>query len=375
MLPSPHQFVTALILMIPVLLPQCQCAIFQIDTSYPFISVGDVPIDWHSGAAAQWALSSLLVRIHPRGVAFKKQGWHLRDLKSIGWTAESCHPSAHGLCQTRDGTLFFPSSQSPEISEDMTDMCQSAATYRVITNESRYDTSSCDVLDRRMDYVYARGVMNFTDTSLRPWVYWLVCILVVFLVRCLSRYTLASLAVVAPTSKTDSFSSQQGHKQVPNPWLSLTASSACALLILLQGDFMYVTYEDLIYYWFTVFYVLAYTCLFISIKVFNKVSKATIHDPPFYNLLAGVLQLVATRLYAGAETPYNPPLVFIIAFRALAKSRRRANLIRGITLLLDACMLALMCVTGFGPDPRYLVALLTGAGVWAELLDSQRDAK
>lgn len=345
------------------LVPSCHCSIFQIDSSYPFISVGGLAIDWHSGAAAQWALSSLLVRIHPRGVVFKKQGWHPRDLASIGWKSESCMPSAHGLCQTRHGSVFFPSSQPPEVNEGLTGMCASTSTSRVITNASRYDASACDVLDRRMDYVYTREVVSYTDTSLKPWVYWLVCILVVFLVRCLSRYTLASLAMIDPNCKHST------GKQVPDPYVSLVASSACALLIISQSDHVYVTHEDLIFYWFTVFYILAYTCLFIGVKAFNKISKATVHDPPFYNLLAGVLQLVATRLYAGAETPYNPPLIFIIAVRAIAKSRRELNFIRGISLLLDSCMLALMCVIGFGPEPRYLIALFTGAGAWADMLD------
>lgn len=346
----------------------CNCVIFQIDSSYPFISVGGISIHWHSGAGTQWGLSSLLVRIHPRGVVFKKQGWHKRELTSIGWKAESCIPSAHGLCQTDSGSVFFPSTQPPEVNEAMTGMCSSTDTKRVITNESRYDVSACDVLDRRVDYVYSGEVINYTDTSLSPLTYWMVCILVVFLVRCLSRYTLASLS--ANDSNMRKEESKVVDRGIPDPLVSLAVSSACALLIIYQGDFMYVTQEELIFFWFTAFYVSAYTCLFVGVKVFNKVSKATIHDPPFYNLLAGVLQLVATRLYAGAETPYNPPLIFIIAVRAMAKSRREPNLLRGISLLLDSFMLALMCVIGFGPDPHYLVALFTGAWAWADLLHS-----
>ena len=367
MLKSQHNLGT-LIWVIFTLITPCHCGIFQIDTSYPFITVGGIPINWHSGSGTQWALSSLLVRIHPRGVMFKKQEWHLRDLTRVGWKAESCIPSAHGLCQSERGSVFFPSSQSPEINEAMAGLCTSTNTNRVITNESRYDVSACDVLDRRMDYVYAREVINYTDTSIENWIYWLVCILVVFLVRCLSRYTLASLSVKGGGMRKEDMDGMD--RPTPDPYVSLVASSACALLILSQGDHMYVTREELIFYWFTAFYVFAYTCLFIGVKAFNKVSSATVHDPPFYNLLSGVLQLVATRLYAGAETPYNPPLIFIIAVRAMAKSRREPNLIRGISLLLDACMLALMCVIGFGPDPRYLVALFTGAGAWADLLHS-----
>jgi hypothetical protein len=132
---------------------------------------------------------------------------------------------------------------------------------------------------------------------------------------------------------------------------------------------MYITYEDLIFYWFTVFYVCTYGCIFAGVRVYKSLSQSAVHDPPFYNLLAGVLQLVSTRLYAGAETPYNPPLIFIIAVRTLVKSRRGAHFIRGVTLLLDACMLALMCILGFGPSHYYLVALFSAAATWGDFLD------
>lgn len=353
-------------LLLLLTLNMCQCAIFQIDSTYPFISVRGMAVEWHSGAAAQWALSSLLVRVHPRGVEFKKQGWHMRDLPSIGWTAVSCPPSVDGLCRVEASmSVFFPSSQSPEVSEEWSVRCSSDATGRVITNTSRYDASACDVLDRRMDFVYAKEVMHHADTSLPSWVYWSVCVLVIFLVRCLSRYILGTFT--SPGTPKSSHDPNPRDK-TPEPWVSLSASAVCTLLILSQGDSAYVTHEDLIFHWFTVLYILAYACLFVGVKTHNRMSRSALHDPPFYNLLAGVLQLVATRLYAGAETPYNPPLLFIVAVRALAKSRRTANLIRGVTLLLDACMLALMCTLGFGSDPFYLVALFAGAGVWADFL-------
>lgn len=337
--------------------PGCHCTIFQIDDAYPFLSIGGTPIQWHSGAAAQWALSSLLVRIHPRGVGFKNQNWHLRDFSHLGWTAESCIPSAHGLCQTTR-SVFFPSSQLPEINEAASGACSSAKTGRVITNASRYDFSSCDVLDQRMDFVYSKEVMRYSKTSLPVWTYWTLCVLVVFLVRCLSRYIMASLVSSHPSTE-----------QPPDPWVSLTASAASVILVVSGGDAMYITYEDLIFYWFTVFYVCTYACIFAGVRMYKSLSQSTVHDPPFYNLLAGVLQLVSTRLYAGAETPYNPPLIFIIAVRTLAKSRRRTHFIRGVTLLLDACMLALMCIIGFGPSHFYLVALFSAAGTWVDYLD------
>jgi hypothetical protein len=226
-----------------------------------------------------------------------------------------------------------------------------------------------------MDFVYARDVINYSNTALPTWIYWSVCVLVVFLVRCLSRYILITIKTPAGTSDSknsiDLDSESRDEHTAPPPMVSLTASAVCALLILSQGDHAYITMEELIFHWFTAFYVLVYACVFVSVKVFNQVSKSATHDPPFYNLLAGVLQLVATRLYAGVETPYNPPLLFIVSVRALTKSRKSVNFIRGTTLLLDACMLSLLCTLGFGPSPCYLVALFAAAGVWTDFLEQQ----
>ena len=360
--PRPRCYALLAFLFLPPL--ACHCAVFQIDSSYPFISVNGAPVDWHSGAAAQWALSSRLVRIHPRGIVYAPQGWHLRDLSSIGWTTESCFPSAHGLCQTLS-SVMFPSTQTPAVSEARAGECASSQTHRVLTNSTRYDTSSCDVIDRRMDFVHTMDVINYADTSIQQWAFWSICVLGVYLVRCLSRYTLASLRLDAQDAK----GSSEANERVPSSLGSFLASSASTLLVVQSGDFMYVTHEDLLFYQFTLFYISAYAALFASVKIFNRLSKVAVSDPPFYNLLAGVLQLIATRLYGGSETPYNPPLIFVIAVRALSKSGHSPSLIRGCTLLLDACMLSLMCCLGFGPDPRYLVALFTGAVAWADLLD------
>ena len=349
-------------------LSMSQCTIIQIDATQTFVSANGVQIQWHSGAAAQWALSSLLVSIHPRGVFFKPMEWHLRDLVAIGWTATVCTPSAHGLCQT-DTSVFFPSSQPPEVNEALAGRCLSATTYREITTTPRYDTSACDVFDAQMDIVNVRDVMYSLYSPLPEWIYWTVCVLVVFLVRCLSRYILASMASKQTRCiKTQGQDDKTQRRETPNAYLSITASLTCTLLILSQGDEVFVTHEDMIFHWFTVFYIFSYAALFIGTRLVNSLYCYSIRDPPFYNLLAGVLQLVASRLYAGAETPYNPPLVFIITVRTLVKSRRETDFFRAVTLLLDALMLSLMCVLGFGPPSQYLVALFAGANAWGDLL-------
>jgi hypothetical protein len=153
-----------------------------------------------------------------------------------------------------------------------------------------------------------------------------------------------------------------------NTSLCLAACGACTVLSISQGDYVFVTHEDLVFHWFTVFYIVAYAGLFLGTRLAVKMHIVALRDPPFYNLLSGVLQLVATRLYAGAETPYCAPLIFTVATRAWVKSRHDPDVLRCVTLVLDACMLGVMCAFGVGFDQQYLIGLFVAAAAAADVL-------
>lgn len=332
--------------------------IFQLDDNRPFLTHSNLPVQWHTGSAPWWGITSSMVRINRRGLIFKPHSWHTRlDLLSLSeWAHEGCLPSASGLCST-ESSVVFPSQQTPVVNEALDWLCGSTATFRSVTNVSRYDPSACDVLDAKMDYVLADEVLFWSDSTNMPdWIYWTVCVMVVYLVRCLSKYVLSSL-------KADC-----GSDPYPNPVLCVSACAATGLLVISQGDFVYVTEEELLYYRFTLFYISAYALLFTGNRFSVALLGSACNDPPFYNLLAGVMLLVATRLYCGAETPYNPPLIFIIAVRVAVKSRRGSDLLRSLTLLLDAFMVSLICILGFSPHSRYLIALFCAAGAASDLL-------
>lgn len=328
--------------------------IFQIEDSRPFLIHNGQPIQWHTGSAPWWITTSRMVRVNKRGLAFKPIVWHEREnLRSLSeWEHERCVPSAFGLCATST-SIVFPSQQTPIVNEALDWLCGSTATHRSVTNSSRYDHSACDVLDAKADYVLADNTLfRSSSTDLPEWVYWTVCVLVVYLVRCLSRYVLASLK---KNTKNDEY---------PNPVMCVSACALVSLLVIGQGDFVYVTEEALLFNRFTLFYVAAYATLFASSRTLNsihKTPKETAKDPPFYNLLAGVMLLVASRLYCGPETPYNPPLIFIIGVRMAVKSRRGSDPLRALTMLLDAFMVGLACTLGFSPHSRYLIALFCAA--------------
>lgn len=262
------------------------------------------------------------------------------------WEHEQCFPSAFGLCSTAT-SVAFPSQQRPVVNEGLDWLCGSTQTNRAVTNTSRYDHSACDVLDARTDYVLLDNTLyKSSATDLPDWIYWTVCVIVVYLVRCLSRYVLSSLK--KDKAKDDD----------PNPVLCVSACAVAAWLVTSQGNYVYVTEEAIIYNQFSIFYVSAYAVLFAGNRVFHTLKAHTAwSDPPFYNLLAGVMLLVASRLYCGPETPYNPPLIFIIGVRISVKSRRGSDAIRTLTLLLDAFMVSLVCTMGFSPHSRYLIAL------------------
>lgn len=341
--------------------------IYTLDDSRPFLMRNGAVIKWESGDVAAQIMSSRLVRIYSRGVSFVPLGWKTRNFGPDWSTEDPCWPSRNGLCQTENGTVFFPTSRPPLVGQRLWDWrCKGKSTGRALTDLAVYEASACDVLDAGYDFAYFDGKIMTRDGSMPDWQYWVICVLVIFLVRCLSKYILASL-----DKETDDQKKSTG---LPSAWACVAACVAATVLVTFQGDSCFVTREDLNFYWFSVTYVGFYTALFLVSRTASAfttvhVPFSSLRDPPFYNLLAGVLQLIATRFYFSADTPYNPPIIFIVAVRAFTKSRRKApDAVRSCTLLFDGFMLSLLCVLGFWEDKEYLVAVFSAAMAWADYL-------
>ena len=92
------------------------------------------------------------------------------------------------------------------------------------------------------------SIFRSASTDLPEWIYWTVCVLIVYLVRCLSKYVLASL--------------KKDKEECPNPVMCVSACAGTALLVLSQGDSAYVTEEALLFNRFTLLYITAYAALF-----------------------------------------------------------------------------------------------------------------
>ena len=160
----------------------------------------------------------------------------------------------------------------------------------------------------------------------------------------------------------------RAHKQ-QEPWRSqvpiLLASAIISLLVLREGDALYVTEEDLGFYVATAIYTLGYLGYHVWAALeWRRLGGA---EPPVFNLAAGAIQLAAVRLYANAETPYNPVVLLIVGARALAKLRTPGRA-HALTALADSVYLSLACLWGFLPDPTYLVAVFAGASLLSRVL-------
>jgi len=95
-------------------------------------------------------------------------------------------------------------------------------------------------------------------------------------------------------------------------------------VVLLDGDSLFVTSADQVFFWSTVVYILIYLAMHLSTSNSNSRrvgEQQPQQQPPVYNVIVASLQLIACRFYAAAETPYNLVLMAILACRGWYVSR------------------------------------------------------
>jgi len=307
--------------------------VLPVDEARPFLSSDGGNLQWPSGGAAFLLSSTPLVRVNARGIFTEPKQAVLRgDLASAGWSSAPCNASAFALCTSASGHVF-PLSRpvTGEGPHAWSGLRCGDAEGKVLTSDAWYDVTACDVVDEGLDVVFSRHLVWWRRTSLPAASYAALLAAAAFIVRGLS------------------VNLQAGRPTEPQAWL-VAACAACAGVVLVDGDAVYVTESDQVFFWCTLLYCLAYSA-YHAYQLYGVPAPR-----PVYNLAAGTLQLVACRLYAGSESPYNPAVLFIIGSRALTKLRSQDWSQVG-TSILDAVYLSLMCELAFLPDARYLVAL------------------
>jgi hypothetical protein len=337
--------------------------VLPLDDTRPWLASSGAAVDWTSGGGAFLLASSRAVRLNYRGIITEPRAARLRDLAALGWASANCNISARGLCASATG-VAFPSAPAPPratdddatLPPDWQGLACSSAGGRLITHEPVYELSACDLLDQGADVLYSGGVLYYRNSALSLWVYWTLIVGAILLVRALARN------VQAHRGQADRDATQA----VP-----LAASLVCILLVSHEGGALYATQADYVFYVATMVYCLTYFAYHVAAWVRShslgmaRGAEAP-PQPPVFNLAAGVLQLIVSRLYTGAESPYNPIILLILCTRALTKLRH-PSAGHAATALADATYVALSCDLGFLPDPAYLVALVACAHLIAEL--------
>lgn len=354
-----------------ILLPLANAAVLPLDDARPWLVSGGTPIDWTSGGGALILATASSVRLNYRGVTTEARDARLRDLPSLGWTPSHCNLSAHGLCASSVGVAFPTAPVAPRTADDSQTLpadwhalrCASAS-GRLVTHVPLYELSACDLLDEGLDTLYSNGVLYFRHSALSQWVYWSLVVGAILLVRGLAHNVLA----------------QRGQRPADDAQhVPLAASLVCILLVSHEGGGLYATEGDYTFYVATMAYCLGYlgyhAFFWVRAHTHNMArADNRFPHPPIFNLAAGVLQLIVSRLYTGAETPYNPIILVILCTRALTKLRE-PSAGHALTALADASYVALACDLGFLPDPIYLVALVSCSYLAADLYFANNDKR
>jgi hypothetical protein len=360
---------SAALFVLQLLINLSAAEVFDLQDSAPWLRSKDSDVLFDRGWDAFLVADSSCVRVGARGVQSKPSHWAPRALDPNKWASVACVPGSRGgLCETERGVAFPTRDRVLAPSYDPSWAwgglaCSRASDGRVLVSKSlNYDLSACDALDGGGDIVLCGRTLSFARTALPDWSYWAVCLIAVYSVRSLS-YLVAQ--------RVDS------GKVERMLWEDAVTVAACLAVLPLalapDGDAWCVTHEESLFFISTCAYMGVYGCLFVVYAL-----EGGGPDPPVYNLIAATLQVIASRLYVGAETPYNPVVMWAIGTRGLVKlrSERVTTLRVGLSALADSLMLSLMCVLSFEHSPYYLVAVFTLSLATSDAIarDSNADA-
>jgi len=236
-------------------------------------------------------------------------------------------------------------------------------TGKTLQSQPEYDISACDVSDEGLDVVFSKNEVFHANTTMPPWRYWICTVLAVALVRTLS-HNVHRVWVIQK-----------------EPELVLTQKPALAgvlgiiILVLVDGDFVYITHTDQLFFWSSASYVGFYLVIQgverTQLLLHQDETMQSEQETPVFNIIIGTLQVLATRVYCAAETPYNTVLMFMLACRAWIKvitQERRVNTRQSLTLVCDSVYLSLACELAYTGGDGLLIAVIGVAYVAARVV-------
>jgi len=310
-------------------------------TAYPLLRrVGESePIRWASGELAALRLGANAVRVSDRGVRFVPANMPLYfwDYSTTTNDSTACHGRPGAFCATPGGTLLFPESAADaRIAGDAalvddalgrhiaeTEGCERNAA-RGIDYTTTYAVTLCDVTQKSFSFLMARGRVRAARLGDEMWYYALVCVAVVVLVTCLAQNIASLLEDATPPGN-----------------LAVELGAALLLPAISWYRLSLVTTGDVIFHWYSFFYVLLGTGLWAAAKPADR------RGAPI-NVLLGALLHALCRVYDGIESEYVTPLLFLVLVRAFHKAQRQDNnILAYMSVLADFALAGLAHQFGF----------------------------
>ncbi len=227
------------------------------------------------------------VRLNFRGVHTYSPSAQVR---TGGWTGVKCNASAWSLCSSEAGAaLPWTQPRMPEapatVPAGWGGLGCGDGHGKVLVSLGVYDISACDIMDEGLDVVYSQGMLYHRHTSLPLWRYWVCVGLAIVLVRALS-YNVQGL-----------WTRQAGGRQPTHAqWPALVSSMCLLALVVMDGDAVYITKADQVFFWCAMGYVGFYLLVQLRLRatrgpVKKKPNQDKAYEQPVFNVIVGTLQV------------------------------------------------------------------------------------
>lgn len=319
-------------------IPTCivDTLLYPLDDTQPALSSDNHQLRFYEGGPAFLLASNSLIRVNYRGIRVLQSATIISNILDKGWSKTRCIISSTSLCTTQSLDNVFPFT-SIRIGNTPTASHCTHSTGKMLVPYPVYDISACDILDESMDVFYYDQHIYTRYTPIPVYTYWFLIICCIFFVRSVSLNIMNKL----------------DHSVVISQYQTVILIFAMLLVILVNGDAYYITEDDNLFYWLSISYIcisLSYRLYFVYIWWKNNYKYL---EPRILNLCAVCIQLIFTRLYGSAETPYAIAIIGIISARIWEKEYN-PTFLNMITGLIDCMYISLLITMGYSYDIVYL---------------------
>lgn len=341
---------------LPVFIFICSCqsriqaTLYPIQDNVPILTSNNIPLTFTDGGPAFLLASNNMIRFNYRTIRVTTQALLRNDMIPIGWSKYSCNISKYGLCQTPLGVLF--PIQTPLFGPDITGhhlRCKDSSS-KALVNYSVYDISACDVIQNELEVVYVPGYAYIKHTTLVWWKYWIMVLASILVVRAVSLNIISKLQ----------------HTKDAYQYTTILVISLVWILIITEGDSVYITENDLFFFWMNIIYIMGYLAFHAYHSWYKLFVNPKYVEPRVFNLAAALLQAVLMRLYGSTETPYTMVIVGVICTRIWEKESQQ-RVMHIITGMIDTLYMSLLLYMGY----TYDIALLFPVVLFARILSKQ----